>query len=103
MKNLAFVFLCSFVLFGCSGKVQTNALPNQTKYHLPSNSNSTSHNNQILQCASEDYENYAREFFGKDRIVKQVPKPVKVRTQKELESRTIWRIGREKGYFDEKK
>nr|MBP3724313.1 hypothetical protein [Campylobacter sp.] len=99
MKSLIIAVISAFLLFGCSGKEQTNPLPDQKKFHLP-NSNSN-FNNAVLKTQSEEYENYTRNFFGKDRIVK--AEPVKVRTQKELEQRSIWQIGREKGYFDEKK
>lgn len=93
MKNLT-IFLISLFILGCSSKEQTNPLPNKKNFYFPNQNNSFE--TKILSCESYKYENVVREFFGKNKILAE--KNIDSNTQK-----TIWDIGRQKGFYDDKK
>lgn len=87
LKSLNIV-LYLFVLIGfsaCSGMVQTNPIPNPTKYALPKNPEI-----ELVSAVSakdiKDFDNYAREFF-KVHLV-------------DLR-KSIWSIGLERGHYDQ--
>ena len=76
--------ICILTFAACSGKVQTNPIPNPKKYRLP-------HSVEILTTEVkakyiEDYDEYARNFFNA-RVVQL--------------KKSIWSIGLERGHFNE--
>lgn len=72
-KILTFT-LISAVFIGCSGKVQTNKLPDDKKWNIPNQSSGKSQT-QISEELIKDYDEFACKFFGCDR------KPIAVTTK----------------------
>ena len=64
-KILTFT-LISAVFIGCSGKVQTNKLPDDKKWNIPNQSSGKSQM-QISEELIKDYDEFACKFFGCDR------------------------------------
>lgn len=84
-KNFLFIFY-GFVLFafiGCSGKVQTNPLPQDKAYVLPDIPMQLRSKVQIQDVI--DFDSYAREFFMK-------------RKYGDFE-KSIWQIGLEREHY----
>lgn len=86
-KSLS-IILFSVVLIGfsaCSGMVQTNPIPNPTKYALPKNPEV-----ELVSVVAtkdiKDFDDYARKFF-KVHLV-------------DLR-KSIWSIGLERGHYDQ--
>lgn len=74
----------SFLLFGCSGKVQTNPLPDVKKYHFPSQNNETQLNTTLNEYGVL-WDEYLREFFNK---------------KNPNISKSIWQIGLERRHYE---
>ena len=85
MCKYVFLGLCVFLFGACSGKVQTNPIPNPTKYSFPKNT-TPKLTTIVPQEDIKDYDNYAREFFNL-RIVDY--------------KKSIWSIGLERGHYDQ--
>ncbi|OEZ15048.1 hypothetical protein [Campylobacter jejuni] len=83
--NSGFLFLLIAVFLGCSGKVQTNPIPEPKKYSLPKIGWEDRLITEVPKKYIEDYDNYAKNFFKAD------PKEYK---------RSIWSIGLERGHYD---
>lgn len=80
---LTIVFVIGFI--SCSGMVQTNPVPNPTKYVLPKISNADL-NTTVAEKDINDFDAYAKEFFQ-----------VNVIDYK----KTIWSIGLSRGHYDQ--
>lgn len=89
MKKTLLVGMSICIIYSfnaCSGKVQTNKIPNNTKYHIPKNQKKE----QANTLDSKELQSYSialEEFF-------------KRKTQDDEEKKQdIYQIGIEKGYF----
>lgn len=78
-KSLSFLLL-ALVFCGCSGKKQTNPLPNKDKLHLPNNKEITLKNHDEIQIAKE-FDLWAMDYF-----IDPNPDP-----------KTLWEIGIKRG------
>lgn len=88
-----------FFLVGCSGKVQTNKIPNEVKWNLPSQTQK--YNNNVSSKYLVDFEEYAADFFSQS-----------IGTNRALNSNLnkkdsgdeldIYSIGLKRGHFNEK-
>lgn len=58
MKKLILLTITGIFLVGCSGRVQTNPLPDDSKIHLPSGT-SFSYQNRISQKQKDDFDRFA--------------------------------------------
>lgn len=67
--------------FGCSGKKQTNPLPNKDKLHLPNNREITLKNHDEIKIA-KDFDLWAIDYFRE-------PDPA---------AKTLWEIGIKQGH-----
>ena len=63
MKKISLVLVLTFIFIGCSGKVQTNKIPDDKKYSLPKNYKQLSDREQLLELEKVKYDEYARDFF----------------------------------------
>lgn len=88
MKKISLVLVLTFIFIGCSGKVQTNKIPDDKRYSLPKNYKQLNDREQLLEIEKVKYDEYARNFF-------------KVQKNEEIE-RSIYYIGISRGHFDEK-
>lgn len=75
------LMFCVFVSFGCSGKKQTNPLPNKDKLHLPNNREITLKNHDEIKVAKE-FDLWAIDYFRE-------PDPA---------AKTLWEIGIKQGH-----
>lgn len=58
MKYTA-IFSLSVIMVGCSSKVQTNPMPNQSKINVPNNYTATK-NGKINEIVKKDFDDYAK-------------------------------------------
>lgn len=84
--HLLILSLLALLFSACSGKVQTNPLPQEKKFHLPTNS-SNSKVNVVSEKDKDDFDTFASEFFNKDK-------------QDEL-NKSIYYIGIQRGHFQQ--
>lgn len=86
-KCLNFVLFIAFVMIfeACSGMVQTNPVPNPTKYALPKLSDEDL-NTVVAQQDIKEFDDYAREFFQVNIVDYQ---------------KSIWSIGLSRGHYDQ--
>lgn len=93
MKHkLEFLFICFFMLFitffmlGCSGKVQTNKIPNETKYFLPKEV-------EVKQVGldSKELQTYS---FALDEFFKR-----EIQSDDDEKKQDIYQKGIQRGYF----
>lgn len=63
-KIYLLTFGLAFLLFGCSGKVQTNPLPDDKVFHLPKNREYQEPS--VSKKQKDDFNEYAGSFFGKN-------------------------------------
>lgn len=89
MKKISLIFVVAFIFIGCSGKVQTNKIPDDKKYSIPTNYQHINDKEQLLEIEKVKYDEYAKDFF-------------KVQKQEEI-NRSIYYIGINRGHFDEEK
>lgn len=68
MKNLILTAMVTLFLVGCSGGVQTNPLPDDSKIHLPSGS-SFSYQNRINQKQKDDFDRFAYRVLRQKEIL----------------------------------
>lgn len=57
-----FVFIFALIMAGCGGKVQTNPLPDNKKFYLPSTEKTVIPKEQIHY--KEDFDRYARKVLN---------------------------------------
>ena len=67
---MKYLFITAAMLFfvGCSGRVQTNPLPDESKIHLPTGS-SFSYQNKISQRQKDDFDNFANRVLRQGQIL----------------------------------
>lgn len=75
--------LISALFIGCSGKVQTNKLPNDKKWNTP-NSNFNISEPKINAELIKDYDDYAYNFFGGNRKIAIATKLKIITTKKQI-------------------
>ena len=99
-KIYLLTFGLAFLLFGCSGKVQTNPLPDDKVFHLPKNREYQEPS--VSKKQKDDFNEYAGSFFGKNglnEIMDNVKEQAQVK-QTEIEnfkkSNNIWGAGYER-------
>lgn len=63
-KIYLLTFGLAFLFFGCSGKVQTNPLPDDKVFHLPKNREYQEPS--VSKKQKDDFNEYAGSFFGKN-------------------------------------
>lgn len=68
MKNVVVLAFMGLFLAGCSGRVQTNPLPDDSKIHLPSGS-SFSYQNRISQAQKDDFDRFAYRVLRQKEIL----------------------------------
>lgn len=64
MKKYVLFVCLAYVLVGCSGKVQTNPLPDEKVFHLPKNQEYK--NPSVSNKQKESFDEYASSFFGRN-------------------------------------
>lgn len=86
MKNIIFLILPFFI--ACSGYVQTNKIPDETKYFLPKQ---TKNSNNIIKAEElESFSLHLQNFFKTKNNVE---------NENENEKINIYDVGIKKGYF----
>ncbi|CAD7289533.1 hypothetical protein LMG7974_01610 [Campylobacter majalis] len=60
--RILFITVIALLFMGCSGKVQTNKIPNEKRWNLPSSSQK--YNASISAKQIADFEEYSAEFFN---------------------------------------
>ena len=85
LLSVSIIFAVAFIGYGCSGKVQTNKMPEKKIFHLP-----TTHkkievgiSNEVLQ----DYEKTLQDFF-------KTKNP-------DINEESIYKVGMDRGHFNE--
>lgn len=68
MKNVVVLAFVGLFLVGCSGRVQTNPLPDDGKIHLPTGS-SFSYQNKISQARKDDLDRFAYRILRQKEIL----------------------------------
>lgn len=92
MKKLILAILClsSLVFFGCSGKVQTNKIPNDKKYHLPKKVQNSTEEYPMDSKVVQSYSVALEEFFKTKKADEDAPVVL-----------DIYQVGLDRGYFNE--
>lgn len=88
MKTIILSIFITLFFLGCSGKVQTNKIPDDKKYNFPMEYETNLDITTTLNKEKAKYNDYAKDFF-------------KVEQRKEI-NKSIYHIGMQKGYFNEK-
>ena len=68
MKKIILLAITGLFLVGCSGRVQTNPLPDDSKIHLPSGS-SFAYENRISQAQKNDFDRFAYRVLRQKEIL----------------------------------
>lgn len=84
IASILMITVTSFAIVGCSGKVQTNALPDVKKYHLPTDFD-TKQLNTSLAYYGNQWNEFLEEFFKKNNP---------------SINRSIWQIGLDRRHYE---